>query len=53
MIKAKLRALLELIEELTMHGEGSWQERRNALMNEASDAEKGALIEFIAWFPDE
>ena len=46
----KIKALLDLITEVVDEEGQSWQEKRDAILEAASEAEKVALDEFSAWF---
>jgi len=47
--KDKIQAMLDAIREVTDLG-GTWQEKKNAVLEHADEIEKNALYEFIAWF---
>lgn len=45
--------LLELIQKIVSETDGkTWQEKRDALLADADDTEKGALQEFASWFDE-
>lgn len=51
--KTKMRALIELIDELVQENEGSWRDRRDRLLTEATDDEALNVHEFAAWFEED
>lgn len=54
MLRASKRALIELIDDLVNEPSGSWKDKRNSLLELASESEHTSLIEFASWFdPDE
>lgn len=57
MDERKTKTLLELVDE-AVSGRGddagkTWQQKRDALLAEASDSQKTALEEFASWFEDD
>jgi len=42
-------ALLEAIENI-VRAEGTWKEKKNAVLNQATEDDKTSLYEFVAWF---
>lgn len=48
--RAELEQLLDLIERLTNSSDGTWQSRRKALMDLATEDQTVSLAEFSAWF---
>jgi len=53
MDRAKLRTMLELIQQIANEEPGPWIERRKAVLAEATDSERCALEEFAGWFEPE
>lgn len=47
----EIEKLLELIGDL-VSGEGTWTEKRDRVLNNASENDKTNLNEFCGWFED-
>lgn len=48
----KIEKLLELIGEIVNAEKGSWNEKRDLVLNEASQEDKTNLLEFAGWFEE-
>jgi hypothetical protein len=48
-MEQKIAAFLDAIGEV-VSAEGSWQEKKNRILEEATEDQKTNLYEFIAWF---
>jgi len=44
-----IQAMLDAMHEI-VSGEGSWQEKKNKILESASEDQKTDLYEVIAWF---
>ena len=42
-------ALLEAISDI-VNAEGNWQEKKNKILENATESDKTNLYEFVAWF---
>jgi hypothetical protein len=51
MDKAKIEKLLELISDI-VRSDGSWQEKRDAILEVADEDVEGHLLEFASWFEE-
>lgn len=51
MTEAKLRALIDLVDELA-NGPEPWKKKREALLAQCSEDQKIALEEFAGWFEE-
>ncbi len=47
---SKIRKLLELVYELVKEPGATWREKRERVLEEASEQEETQLFEFAAWF---
>jgi hypothetical protein len=52
MDEKKIEKLLELISEL-VSGSGTWKEKRDSVLDEASSEDKTNLEEFASWYDTE
>jgi hypothetical protein len=50
--QAKIKKLLELVDELVNEEGVTWTEKRHRITREASDSDKTNLAEFGSWFVD-
>jgi hypothetical protein len=48
-METKIAILLEAIQEIVA-AEGTWQEKKNEILGSATEEDKTALYEFVAWF---
>ena len=48
----EVNKLIELIQDMVGIEEGSWKEKRDFILDNLDEEEKGALAEFLAWFED-
>jgi hypothetical protein len=47
----EIETLLSLIDTI-VNAEGTWKEKRDKIMDEASDNDKSNLAEFAGWFEE-
>jgi hypothetical protein len=52
MLKAQLEQFLELLSSL-VNESGPWQEKKEALLEVASDDDRSVIEEFVGWFGDD
>jgi len=48
-METAIQAMFDAMHDL-VSGEGSWQEKKNKILELASEDQKTDLYEFIAWF---
>lgn len=53
MNKTEIEKLLELICKAVNELKGSWGDKRDAVLAEASDEDKTNLVEFSGWFEED
>jgi len=48
-METAIQAMLDAMHDIVM-GEGSWQEKKNKILESASEDQKTDLYEVVAWF---
>lgn len=52
MTTSEIQKLLEYIT-IVVNGNGSYAEKREKILDNATDDDKTALFEFVSWFPED